>query len=255
MKNIKYIVLILSGFFLQGCWDDEVFPGGGETTPVNLEINVTDATTSAPVSGATVQLYTSPDGYVEETGSVATKTTDANGNVVFTREELGDPGAKYINVIAGEMRNWSSVVSTPAMTMTSGTTLIKTKVAAVLPEFIALAGNRFALTAYDYPVTGNVLPSLEACRGDDEFVFLKTGRLFAYDAGEACDPHFKGYTAQGIDWSSWTIIDDGAGINMKDLDPDWLNNNTYNAGLSISSDGNVVTIDYGGGYVATLTKL
>ncbi len=232
-----------------------MFPGDGEVAPVTLQVNVTDAVTNAPVSGATVELYYTLAGYVSETGAAHTKTTDASGKVVFTREELGDAGSKYLNISSGAKRNWASVSATPVLNMTNGNTTVNTKVADVLPQFIALAGNRFALTGYSYPGFPNYMPEAAECLQDDELVFLKTGRVIGYDSGVACGTSFKGFTVAGFDWSAWTLAEAGAKINIKDLDPEYNTANPVSAILTISGDGNTVTIDFGGGYVATLEKI
>lgn len=268
-RNIKSLLLASVLLFLAGCWEDELFPGGGKAVPVALQIIAVDAVTSAPEAGATVELYLTLAGYVNETGAAATRVTDAEGKVVFTKEELGDVGAKYFNVISGPKRNWASISSTAVLNMTSGVTTITTKLAAPDPDFLKLAGNRYALTSYYYdygagydiidPASGYGLPE---CRTDDEFVFLKTGRIIGYDAGVACTPsHPKGYTVAGFDWSSWAIgtAGDAGKILMKDLDPDWYgttaSNATYKPVYTFSVDESTVTLDYGGGYVAVLTKL
>jgi hypothetical protein len=247
------------------CEENELNPGGGKVTPVELKINVTDVAAAGPAVGATVDLYATLSDYVSEVNAIASKDTDADGNVVFTEAELGDvAGRRYVNISLGSKRNWAYASQTPVMNLTAGTTLLKTSVAAVLPQFISLAGNRFALTSYTYGGTNIIDPGsgygLDPCRADDEFVFLKTGRIYGYDDGVACAPsHPKGYTVAGVDWSSWTLNAAGTTINMKDLDPDWYGSAAsianYTAGLTISGDGNTVTIDYGGGYVATLVKL
>lgn len=252
MKNLRYIVVIVSALFLGSCWEDEQFPGGGEAAPASLQINVTDAVSASPVSGATVQLYHTSQGYITETDAAVVKTTDDQGNVVFTKDELGEPGAKYFNVISGDKRNWSSVSSTPAMNLTSGVTRIKTKVADVHPSFIALTANDWL---WDNYTNGDAAPD---CNNDDIFRFLKTGRVVRMDAGIACDPKREAVAA-GTDWSPWTLNADASEITMRDPDPWYFNNgyttqsssNTYAADFSIVN-GTSVTVAFGADYVWTL---
>lgn len=266
MRKIFVFIALLS---LVSCWENvDDIAGSGQAEPVSLTIVVTDNVSGAPVSAAAVEVYVTLADYVTDQNMFLTGTTDANGKLTFDATQLGtNPTRFYFTVKAGAKRNWAFVSATPVMTLTSGATEILTKVDNVLPQFLALAGNRYKLTSYLYggsniidPASGYGLP---ACRTDDQFVFLKTGRLIAYDAGTACSPsHVKGYTVAGLDWCPWVLKSNGAVINMKDLDPDWYSSNPtaganrlYDAGLTIAANGSTVTIDYGGGYIATLTKL
>jgi hypothetical protein len=258
-KLIIFFLFALSGVFI-ACDRDPDNETGDVVTP-QLDVVVRNEAGNF-ISGATVQLFHSLNDYVAEINVKATKTSDASGKVTFTLEELGEPGAKYFNVISGEMRNWASVSATPVMTLTSGVTQMNTVVATILPEFLALAGNRFKTSTYMYPAGDcpgddpcNAM-ELYPCYGDDELLFLKTGRMFAFDAGVVCAPHNKGYTTGGVDYSAWTITNGGETISIRDLDPWWNTTNPVaNRPLTISGDGNTVTIDFGGGYVAILTKI
>lgn len=266
---MRKVILFLVTISMVSCWDNvEDIAESGSAIPPSLTIVVTDNDTGEPVSGATVELYSNQNDYIYDQNLFASGSTGSDGKFTFDKSQLGNTATRfYFTVKAGAKRNWAFTTSTSGvMTLTNGATEVLTKVDDVLPQFISLSGGRFALTSYTYPGWGNILDpdsgyGLDACRTDDEFLFLKTGRIIGFDDGLACTPsHPKGYTVAGFDWSSWSLpaADAGASINMKDVDPDWYTGgalNNYTAVLSISGDENTVTIDYGGGYVATLVRV
>jgi hypothetical protein len=137
----------------------------------------------------------------------------------------------------------------------AGPTKITTSVAAVLPEFLELIQGTYTVTSYEYPGGTNIWPTAQAaCSQDDVFTFLKTGDVLRAEGASACptpDAFQSPVSAAGAVWSTWTLLD-GSTINIRDLDPTFDFGANPDAGFSIS--GGTVTIDYGGGYIATLTR-
>ena len=142
MKKV-HIIFIAMVVVLSSC-DREVDIFKGQTSDPELNVIVVDSN-GDPVSGATVDLYNSEDGYITETGSVATATTDGSGSVIFSEETLAEPGVFYFNVSSGTLRNWADVSNTSYILLTDGSTRVETVVAEVLPEFIALTATTLSL--------------------------------------------------------------------------------------------------------------
>ncbi|MEQ9403093.1 MAG: hypothetical protein RIM99_05865 [Cyclobacteriaceae bacterium] len=248
MKNIYKNLIALAVLVAFSACDRTVDIFEGQTGTPDLTIVVLDGD-SLGVAAATVDLFDTEEGYITETGSIATATTDANGEVTFTTSVLTNPGVYYFNVASGVQRNWSSVSSTNYLLLTDGKTRVETFVADVLPEFIALTASTWAHTSY---TNGDAAP---ACNDDDTFVFLKTGTVRRFDAGAACSPSREAEVT-GTDWSSWALNADGTSIDIRDWDP-WYYNNGNTTGnvatASLTLAGSTAVMDYGGGYVWTIT--
>ena len=136
MKNLFYkisMILVVAALFTS-CERDFVIDNVSTTAPA-LRIKVAD-TAGNDVSGATVSLFNTLDGYITEVGAISTATTDANGEVVFDASTLGDRGVFYFNVASGTLRNWTSTVSTNYLLLNDGETLVTTTVDEVPQAFI-----------------------------------------------------------------------------------------------------------------------
>jgi hypothetical protein len=254
ISKILVIVLVVSF----ACVDDETVNqerSGSRGTP-GLNIEVLNSTGEA-VSGATVKIFATLDDYVAETNMVISATTDANGLAYFSKADLGgEAGVFYFSVESGSNRNWASTVATPYMYLTSGPTKIKTTVAAVRPEFLALIANEWRVTNYGYGGGFNAWDPANginpACAADDVFKFNKAGKLVRREGASSC-PTPNSYqmpvSVAGSNWSNWTLSTDGTTITVRDLDPDY--DAVANAGLTIVA-GTSLTINYGGPYIADL---
>lgn len=104
MKNLKYflpaILLLATG--LISCERD--FESDILTrTPAGLEIVVRNAN-NVQVQDAAVKLYKDESAWNTEAAPVATKQTNAEGRVVFTMEELKDPGFVWLITSSGPLK-------------------------------------------------------------------------------------------------------------------------------------------------------
>ncbi|MBR09698.1 MAG: hypothetical protein CMP48_18690 [Rickettsiales bacterium] len=268
--NIKQLLsLLVFGAVAFSCVDADKVNQARETSvgDPRLDIEVFDAAGS-PVSGAVVSFFLSADDYINEANVVATATTDASGMVSVTATDMGYSasdlgeatccGQVYFSVAAGNLRNWSSTVNTPYLYWSSGPTVVSTTVDGVLTEFIDLIANSWVVTGYDYPGDGNIWGFQAACGTDDVFTFLKTGELIRAEGASVCDEpdsYQSPVSVEGEVWSPWALLD-AATISIRDIDPFWDAAGLANseAGFSITA-GTSVTIDFGGGYVATLEAL
>lgn len=264
-KNIyTKIVALLLLFTVAACVnEDEVNQerDGKAGTP-GLVVVVTDAT-AAVVAGADVTLYATQSDYIAETNPVLTKVTDADGEVSFSADEMGgEPGIYYFSVASGMLRNWSSTTNAGYMYLTSGPTRIKTTVAPVLQQFIDLIDGDWIVTSYTYPGPYNAWTDTginPACAADDIFRFLKTGQCQRREGATSCgapNADQAPVSVAGSNWSPWALNATGTQlVTFRDLDPDFETaTQTGKAyGLTINP-GVSITIDYGGGYVATLER-
>lgn len=258
--NIKYIfALLVLGAFVSSCVNEDESNQERETSvgEASVEIEVL-ADDGSPVSGATVSVFTNADDYVSESNAVASLTTDGSGmisispsDIGLTDADLGEAtccGSLYFSVAAGNLRNWSSNISTPYLYWASGPTKISTTVSSVLPEFLAIIANDWDHSSYGGADTS------PACNNDDYFSFLKTGEVIRYDAGTVCDPTREA-VAEGTVWSTWSLNDDGTEITIRDYDPYWYNTDQVfegDATLTVS-EGSTLTIDFGAPYIWNLT--
>ena len=73
------------------------------TTPASLQVTVKDAAGNI-LSNAPVQLFTDEAGWTTESTPVLERQTDAQGHVVFTKEELKTPGYFYLIASSGTLK-------------------------------------------------------------------------------------------------------------------------------------------------------
>lgn len=266
MKNIFYkltMICVVAALF-SSCERELAIDFTGDDAAPGLRIKVQDASGN-PVSGATVDLFNSLDGYITEQGAIGSASTDGSGEVAFDQSVLTERGVYYFSVSSGALRNWSSTVATDYLLLNSGETFVTTSLAEVSQAFINLTTGAWTNVTYGTP---GMLP----CDSDDVFTFLKDGTVTRAHGANACSPEStfqQPISATGAVWSKWTVETDGAGdhtLNIRDLDPAWDSgncNHTNAASVSASdcsSPGltfgtNMITIDYGGAYIATLTAL
>ena len=117
MKNLKYLLFLLL-FVATSCerdFDSDILT----RTPPGLEIVVRNAS-NVLVQNADVKLYKEESAWNTETAPVATKQTNAEGRVVFTMEELKDPGFAYLITSSGALKVKSK---TKYILLNDGTTL------------------------------------------------------------------------------------------------------------------------------------
>ena len=249
LKNIILTLFVVAGLLTSCVNEDEVNqdrPGGSAGTP-RLDLVISDDA-GAVVAGASIAVFANEDDYITEQNSIANGTTDASGVASFTPAELGgEAGTFYFSVSSGNQRNWASTIVTPYMYLTAGPTRISTTVADVLPEFITLIDrpwNHFSYT------NGDAEP---ACNTDDVFTFLKTGNVLRTDGATVCDP-VRTVPLPGVAWSPWST--DGTNLTIADYDPWYFNNGRANAvgGGPMTLTDTQLVIDFGGGYVWTLTR-
>ena len=88
-------------------------------TPPSLEVLVRNAA-AVPISGATVRLYKEEAAWNTEGAAAFSKQTNAEGRVVFTNEELQNPGFFYLISTNGAAKVKSK---TKYMLLTDGATL------------------------------------------------------------------------------------------------------------------------------------
>ena len=89
-------------------------------TPPSLEVFVRTAS-ATPITGATVKLYKDEATWNAEGAAAATKNTNAEGRVVFTTEELQNPGFYYLITSEGAKK---VKTKTKYLLLTDGSTLL-----------------------------------------------------------------------------------------------------------------------------------
>lgn len=87
-------------------------------TPPALQVNVKDAA-GQPFPSATVRLYSDEATWTSEGAAKATKQTGADGSLVFTQEELANPGYYYLITTSGSLKVKSK---TPYLLLNDGVT-------------------------------------------------------------------------------------------------------------------------------------
>lgn len=268
MKNLFYkITMILAVAALMTSCERELTVDTVGSTPPGLRIKVSDVNGS-PVSGATVSLFNTLDGYITEMGAIGTATTDGNGEVAFDQSTLSERGVYYFNVASGTLRNWTSTVATNYLLLNDGETLVTTTLDEVPQAFIDLTTGTWLNSEYYYGATQANTP----CESDDVLTFLKDGTLTRAHGASTCptvSTFMEPISADGAVWSKWTVADGGATLVIRDLDPGWdggsCNHTSAETGDCFATDllfgfsgAGTVTIDYSGGggtgtYRATLT--
>lgn len=257
MKNLIYkLTLILGIAVLVTSCDREQTIDFVSSTPPALRIKVVDVN-GANVSGATVSLFTTLDGYITEVGAISSATSDANGEVLFDQSVLTERGVYYFNVASGTLRNWTSTVNTAFLLLNDGETLVTTTVDDVPQAFIDLTDGTWLNTSY----FAGANQTNSACESDDVLTFLKDGTLLRAHGASACSPEttfMQPISAEGSVWSKWTVTNGGANLTIRDLDPAWDGgscNHTsaevadcFSVDLLFGFDGaGTITLDYSGG--------
>ncbi|WP_296621523.1 hypothetical protein [Marivirga sp.] len=256
MKNIKNILAILVLAVISfSCVDEDTVNQERPGTDVEPSLSVVVLNQQGePVSGATVDFFASAEDYALEQNAVKTAETNAQGVVTLLPGDVDSERADYFfSASSGSLRNWSSNVNSGYLYWSSGETVIETTLAPVLPEFLAILGD-YNLTSYTYPGNGNIIGFAPECELDDVFTFRKDGLVIRAEGTDVCaEPsEFQSPVSEdGSVWSNWALNEDGTEIDIRDLDPFYDADAT--AGLEV--DATTVTIDYGGGYVATLTRI
>lgn len=99
MKKLFYKLSMICAIAIAfgGCERDIVLDFVGATTP-SLKIAVSDVNGN-PVTGATVSLFNSLDGYITEQGALSSATTDGSGEVVFDQSTLAERGGDRKSVV------------------------------------------------------------------------------------------------------------------------------------------------------------
>jgi len=255
MKKITYINLIALLFIVSSCVNEDKVnqERSGSAGQPRLDVKVVDESGNA-VAGATVDFFTNSSDYANETNAIKSATTDADGIASLEPGDVSDErGAYYFSAASGNTRNWASTVVSPYLYWSSGPTTIETTVAGVLTQFLDLNTGTYIMTRYEYPDGSN--GQYKACEDDDTFIFRKDGKLIRAEGATSCatvTPDQAPVSVAGEIWSDWSLNADGTKITLRDLDPAWEYGTDPDAGLSIS--GGTVTIDYGGGYIATLVR-
>lgn len=120
LQKLSYSIL----FFFVSCLllscDRDLVTDIVSRTPPSLEVLVRDASLT-PIPGATVNLYKDQPTWNAEGTPAASKTTDAQGRVVFDEEELGTPGVFYLVSTDGTRK---TKTQTKYLLLTDGSTLV-----------------------------------------------------------------------------------------------------------------------------------
>lgn len=117
MKNIIILAFFILGIITTSCDRNIDFPTISVTDPA-LQVQVEGPmvnNTYPKISGATVNLYSS------DNALLATKTTDASGQVTFTKTELKEKGIFTVTVSKDAL---TKTANTPYMLLNDGVTLL-----------------------------------------------------------------------------------------------------------------------------------
>ena len=90
------------------------------TTPPSLEVVVKSAT-AQPVANSTVKLFNTEASWNAETGEIASKQTNGQGSVIFSENEMAQPGFYFILATDGTKK---TKVKTKYLLRTDGKTRI-----------------------------------------------------------------------------------------------------------------------------------
>jgi hypothetical protein len=116
MKNIVFFTLLVLGFIAVSCDREIEFPTTSVTDPA-LEVQVEGPLTNnayPKIEGATVSLYSS------DNTLLATGTTDSDGHVTFTKDQLKEKGVFTVTATKGALTN---TATTPYLLLNDGVTL------------------------------------------------------------------------------------------------------------------------------------
>lgn len=113
-----YSIALLLVVLVTGC-DRAFTPEIDSVTPPELHVLVRDADGNA-VSGADVSLYRTTEDRDAGTNAFHTATTDSEGRVVATADDIGEAGVIHVAVTSDDRTGQGS---TPYMLLTDGITL------------------------------------------------------------------------------------------------------------------------------------
>jgi hypothetical protein len=119
MKKIAFFISILL-FTFAACdreFENEVL----DITPPELHVIVRDAN-GARVSAAQVRVYNSQASFESLSGEIATGTTDGNGLVVFTKQDLVNPGIFFVDARKDGLSNTATTFRTRYLLLNDGQT-------------------------------------------------------------------------------------------------------------------------------------
>jgi hypothetical protein len=126
MKIVRFnsfnILAILFLFLSVSCKRELVAKIVSTTAPA-LQVTVKNATAQI-ITGAYVQLYNTESDWNAETGALLSKQTNSDGQVVFAKEELKDPGYFYLIASDGTTK---VKTKTPYLLLTDGKTMLDMK--------------------------------------------------------------------------------------------------------------------------------
>lgn len=116
MKKIIFIFIVALGFTAISCNRDIEFPTIN-VTPPSLQVQVEGPLTNnayPKIEGATVTLYSG------DNTLLATGTTDSQGHVTFTKEQMKEKGVFTVTATKGAL---SKTANTPYLLLNDGVTL------------------------------------------------------------------------------------------------------------------------------------
>lgn len=96
-QNIASLSLLVIIFLFSACKKDGTsYNVVNRTSPEFHVVVVTDDNNVDKVADATVNLYKTQEDLDNNTSVFLTKQTESNGEAVFTKDELKDPGVYYV---------------------------------------------------------------------------------------------------------------------------------------------------------------
>ena len=103
-RNIAGLWLLLAVFLLSSCKKDgTTYEVVKPVAPEFHVVVVTDDNNVDKVPDATVTLYKTQDDLENNSNVFLTKQTESNGEAVFTKDELKDPGVYYVRASKNTM--------------------------------------------------------------------------------------------------------------------------------------------------------
>lgn len=120
MKNIIILAFFILGLITTSCDRNIEFPTISVTEPaLQVQVEGPAANNTFPkIAGATVELFSS------DNTLLASKVTDADGHVTFTKSELKAEGIFTVNVSKDAL---TKTATTPYMLLNDGVTLLIVK--------------------------------------------------------------------------------------------------------------------------------
>lgn len=103
-QNIAGLSLLVIIFLFSACKKDGTSYNVVNPTPPEFHVVVvTDDNNVDKVADATVNLYKTQEDLDKNTNVFLTKQTESNGEAVFTKDELKDPGVYYVRASKGAL--------------------------------------------------------------------------------------------------------------------------------------------------------